>query len=60
MRSEIETRVRQARTTLIDALRLCDQGLLTEARVGCALAMVFLAPITNQQRAEAMIKALAG
>ena len=60
MRSHTDRQSRQhsARTTLIDALRLVDQGMLDEALVGCAIAMVFLAPVTNEQRVDGMVLGL--
>ena len=56
--SEREQRIKSARSTLIDALRLCDQGMLAEAMVGCAMAMAFLAPITNLEKAEGIVAKL--
>ncbi len=56
--SEQEQRIASARSTLIDALRLCDQGMLAEAMVGCAMAMAFLAPVTSLKKAEEIVAEL--
>lgn len=55
---ERERRISNARTTLIDALRLADSWQFDEALAGCALAIVFLEPLTNQKRVEALIESI--
>lgn len=55
---ERERRLSNARTTLIDALRLADSGQFDEALAGCALAMVFLTPLTSPSRVEGLIEAI--
>jgi hypothetical protein len=55
---ERERRVGNARTTLIDALRLADSGQFDEALVGCALAIVFLEPLTSRSRVEGLIEGI--
>lgn len=54
-RRDREHSERQVRTTLIDALRLADSGMFNEAAAGCALALVFLRPLTRQERVERII-----
>ncbi len=47
-----------ARTALIDALRLVDEGKLDEGMVGTSIALVHLTPVTNQDRVCSMIEEL--
>ena len=55
---EREEAIGSARTTLIEALAYVDSGKLDEAVVGCALAMVFLAPVADLERAYEMAQQL--
>lgn len=47
-----------ARTALIDALRLCDQGMFPEALVGAAMAVTFLARIAPETRVQDLLEVI--
>lgn len=51
-----QQRINSARSTLIDALRLVDDGKLDEGLVGCAMAMAFLAPVTDEARVDNLLQ----
>jgi len=54
--SERERALSLTRTTLIDTLRLVDEGKLDEAVIGCAMALQFLAPATNEDRVQELLR----
>jgi hypothetical protein len=53
--SEREEAIRLARTTLIDTLRLVDQGMLDESLLGCSMAITFLSRVTNEERVQTLV-----
>lgn len=58
--TERQERIRHARTTLIDALRLVDMGMLDEAILGCFVATAFLAPLTSESKVLGLSKTMGG
>lgn len=53
--SDREEALRLARTTLIDTLRLVDQGMLDESVLGCAMALSFLSRVANEERVQSLV-----